>query len=65
MAELATQLRAPTSLAELGLDHDSIPGVAKIIGASPVSNPRDYTEENVVGLMEQAYLGTKPMPERN
>ena len=63
--ELATQLRAPTSLAELGLDHDSIPGVAKIIGASPVSNPRDYTEENVVGLMEQAYLGTKPMPERN
>jgi hypothetical protein len=34
--------------------------VAKIIGAAPVSNPRDYTEENVVVLMEQAYLGMKP-----
>ena len=63
--ELATQLHAPTSLAELGLDHDSIPAVAKIIAASPVPNPRDYSEENVVVLIEQAYLGTKPMPERN
>jgi maleylacetate reductase len=65
MFELATQLRAPTSLAELGLDHDAVAGVAKIIGAAPVSNPRDYTEENVVVLMEQAYLGSKPLPERN
>jgi maleylacetate reductase len=60
MFELATQLHAPTSLAELGLDDDAIPGVAKIIGASPVPNPRDYTEEQVVVLLEQAYLGTKP-----
>jgi maleylacetate reductase len=60
MFELATQLRAPTSLAELGLDDDAIPGVAKIIGASPVPNPRDYTEEQLVVLLEQAYLGTKP-----
>ena len=63
--ELATQLHAPTSLAELGLDHDAVAEVAKIIGAAPVSNPRDYTEENVVVLMEQMYLGTKPLPERN
>lgn len=58
--ELATQLHAPTSLAELGLDHDAISEVAKIIGAAPVSNPRDYTEEQVVLLLEQAYLGIKP-----
>ena len=60
MFELATQLHAPTSLAELGFDDDAIPGVAKIIGASPVPNPRDYTEEQVVLLLEQAYLGMKP-----
>jgi hypothetical protein len=47
-------------LAELGLDHDAVAEVAKIIGAAPVSNPRDYTEENVLVLMEQTYLGTKP-----
>lgn len=58
--ELATQLHVPTSLAELGLDHDAISEVAKIIGAAPVSNPRDYTEEQVVLLLEQAYLGIKP-----
>ena len=57
--ELATQLHAPTSLAQLGLDHGAIPEVAKIIGASPVSNPRDYTEQQVVVLLEQAYLGIK------
>ena len=58
--ELATQLHAPTSLAQLGLDHGAIPEVAKIIGAALVSNPRDYTEEQVVVLLEQAYLGIKP-----
>lgn len=63
--ELANRLQAPTSLAELGLDLESIPDVAKIISASPVANPRDYTEENVVVLMEQAYLGKQPTPERN
>jgi maleylacetate reductase len=63
--ELAAQLGAPTSLADLGLDHESIPEVAKIIAANPVANPRDYTEENVVVLVEQAYRGSIPMPERN
>jgi alcohol dehydrogenase class IV len=63
--ELAARLQAPTSLAELGLDHDAIPEVAKIIAADPVASPRDYTEENVVVLVEQAYRGMKPMPERN
>jgi alcohol dehydrogenase class IV len=58
--ELATQLHAPTSLAQLGLDHGAIPEVAKIIGAALVSNSRDYTEEQVVVLLEQAYLGIKP-----
>ena len=63
--ELAAQLQAPTSLAELGLDWDAIPVVAKVIGATPISNPRDYTEQDVRSLVEQAYLGNKPPPERN
>jgi maleylacetate reductase len=63
--DLAARLRAPTSLAELGLNQNTIPEVAKIINATPVGNPRDYGEEDVVLLLEQAYLGTRPMPERN
>ena len=63
--ELTARLRAPTSLADLGLHHTSIREVAKIIDANPVANPRDYSEEDVVLLLEQAYLGTRPMPERN
>jgi maleylacetate reductase len=63
--DLAAQLNAPTSLADLGLHRDAIPEVAKITAADPVASPRDYTEENVVVLVEQAYRGMKPMPERN
>ena len=63
--KLAARLRAPTSLADLGLQQNSIPEVAKIIDANPVANPRDYSEEDVVLLLEQAYLGTRPTPERN
>jgi maleylacetate reductase len=63
--ELAARLRAPTSLADLGLHQNSIAEIAKLIDANPVANPRDYSEEDVVLLLEQAYMGTRPMPERN
>jgi maleylacetate reductase len=63
--ELAVQLRAPTSLADLGLERDAIEDVGKIVAGVPVSNPRDITEDDVSYLVRQAYLGNKPSQERN
>jgi maleylacetate reductase len=63
--DLAAQLKAPISLADLGLESDAIAAVAKTVAAAPVSNPRDLTEEDVSYLVRQAYLGKKPPQERN
>ena len=63
--ELATRLDAPTSLADLGLELEAIDAVAKTVAGAPVSNPRAFTEEDVRYLVQQAYLGKRPLPERN
>ena len=63
--ELGAQLQAPSSLAELGFEPDAIDMVAKIVTAAPVSNPREFAEEDVSYLVRQAYLGKEPLPERN
>ena len=59
--ELATQLEAPTSLADLGFELEAIDAVAKTVTAAPVSNPRAFTEEDVRYLVQQAYLGSRPL----
>jgi maleylacetate reductase len=58
--ELATLLEAPTSLADLGLKSGAIEVVGKIVAGAPVSNPRDFTEEDVCYVVRQAYMGSKP-----
>jgi alcohol dehydrogenase class IV len=63
--ELATQLEAPTSLADLGFELDAIDMVAKIVAEAPVANPRRFTEEDVSYLVRQAYWGKQPLRERN
>ena len=63
--QLATRLQAPTSLADLGLELDAIEVVAKTVVGTPVTNPRDFTEDDVSYLVRQAYLGKEPLRERN
>ena len=58
--ELATRLEAPTSLADLGLESDAIDAVGETVAGAPVANPRDFTEEDVYYLVQQAYMGKKP-----
>jgi alcohol dehydrogenase class IV len=60
--ELATQLEAPTALADLGIEPDAIDVVAKTVAGEGVANPRDFTEEDVSYLLRQAYLGKQPLP---
>ena len=62
--DLATTLKAPISLADLGLPDDGIDVIAKIVAGTPVANPRDFTEEDVSYLLLQAYRGKRPA-ERN
>jgi maleylacetate reductase len=61
--QLAARLKAPTSLADLGLKLDTIEGIAETVAAAPVVNPRDFTEEDVSYLLRQAYLDKAPLPE--
>jgi maleylacetate reductase len=63
--QLADRLKAPTSLADLGLELDTIKGIAETVAAAPVVNPRDFTEEDVSYLLRQAYLDKAPLPEGN
>jgi maleylacetate reductase len=63
--ELATQLNAPTSLADLGLELNAVEVVAKTVVGAPVSNPRDFTEKDVAYLVRRAYSGKEPLRERN
>jgi maleylacetate reductase len=60
--KLAAQLKAPTSLADLGLGLDAIEGVVKTVAGAPVANPRAFTEEDVRYLVRQAYSGKEPLP---
>jgi maleylacetate reductase len=58
--QLAAQLKAPTSLADMGLGLDTIEGVAKAVAEAPVANPRAFTEEDVSYLVRQAYFYKEP-----
>jgi maleylacetate reductase len=58
--DLATRLGAPTSLAELGLDADVLEEVATNVLASNVVNPRPITRPELLRLLEDAYVGTRP-----
>lgn len=61
MFQLAAHLKAPTSLADLGLGLDAIEGVAKAVAGAPVANPRAFTEEDVSYLVRQAYFYREPL----
>lgn len=59
--QLAAQLKAPTSLADLGLGLDVAEGIAKTVAGAPVANPRGFTEEDVRYLVRQAYFDKEPL----
>jgi maleylacetate reductase len=63
--QLAARLGAPTSLARLGFQPEAIEAVGEAVAGAPVSNPREFTKEDVCYLVREAYLGKEPLPERN
>jgi maleylacetate reductase len=58
--ELAGRLRAPRSLAELGMQEADIPRIAELAVASPYANPRPVTRDGVDALLRAAWAGEPP-----
>ncbi len=58
--ELTGRLRAPRSLADLGMAQSDIPRIAELAVANPYANPRPVTREGVEGLLRAAWAGDPP-----
>jgi maleylacetate reductase len=58
--ELAGRLRAPRSLAELGMKEGDIPRIADLAVANPYANPRPVTRDGVESLLRAAWAGDSP-----
>ncbi len=57
---LAAALGAPTRLDEIGLQRSDIAGAAAIAMRNPYANPRPFTAEDIVSLLEDALAGRTP-----
>jgi maleylacetate reductase len=59
--DLATRLRAPLSLLEIGMPADGLDRAAKLATASPYPNPRSVDRDSVRELLERAFNGMPPV----
>lgn len=64
--DLAVASNVPTSLAQLGLEFSDLPEAAQRATAEIMTglatNPRPFTEADILGLLERAYAGERPVP---
>jgi maleylacetate reductase len=58
--DLAASLGAPTSLAELGFAEEGIEVVAAEVARADATNPRSFTEADLVRLLRDAHEGRHP-----
>lgn len=58
--ELAAELGAPRSLAELGAQEGDLDRIAAEVTARPYDNPRPVTYDDVRGLLQAAWSGSPP-----
>jgi len=56
----ATALGAPARLADIGLRREDIATAADIAMRSPYANPRPFSRDDIVAILENAYAGTTP-----
>jgi len=57
MIDLAAQLKAPSTLAMLGLHQEQLEEAAQLVLASPIWNPRPLTLSDMQHLLQAAYHG--------
>lgn len=58
--DLAQELGAPTSLEELGMLAEDLPGAAELAVANPFFNPQPIEREGVLRLLQRAFSGRRP-----
>jgi maleylacetate reductase len=58
--ELSQSLGAPTSLRELGMDHDDLKQAARLIDEGGGYNPREVDRADVLRILEAAFEGRPP-----
>jgi maleylacetate reductase len=59
--DLAQASQVPTTLESLGLGHGDLPEAARRAFADiPQTNPRPFTEADLLALLESAFAGTRP-----
>ena len=59
--DLAAELGAPRALRDLGLARGDLDHVADLAVKNPYANPREVTREGILGLLERAFDGTRPV----
>jgi alcohol dehydrogenase class IV len=58
--DFAQAIGAPTTLRALGLERDSLAEVARVAAEGVKWNPREVDEEDILGILLDAYEGTRP-----
>ncbi|MCU1361785.1 MAG: Maleylacetate reductase [Ilumatobacteraceae bacterium] len=58
--DLAVASNVPTSLQQLGLKSDDLAEVAALATAEISGNPREFTQADMLGLLERAFAGARP-----
>ena len=62
--DLAAASNVPTSLAQLGLQRDDLAEAANRAASEIGPNPRPYTAADILALLERAFSGDRPSPQR-
>jgi maleylacetate reductase len=60
LADLGRALGIPPSLAALGLRHTDLDAAANAVIGKPYYNPRPVTRDDLVGILDRAFLGDPP-----
>lgn len=58
--DLAVASNVPTSLEQLGLKYDDLPEVAQRATDEITTNPRPFTQADMLELLQRAYVGARP-----
>lgn len=61
--ELAGKVGAARALKDIGMPEDGIDQACKLALSNPYWNPRELTEEGILGLLQRAYAGKPPKTE--
>lgn len=58
--QLARRIGAPAALADIGMPEDGLGKAADIAASNPYWNPRTFTRDDILQLLQAAYRGERP-----